>query len=353
MQKKKNPVLEEDFHRLGQADIPYENWKGKTFLITGATGLVGSLAVKALLHISQVHQLHLQVVAQVRNTEKAKKVLPDNPNLTLLAVDLAQDPLAYEGAVDYILHTAAVTTSKLLVSDPVGCAKTALNGTLSVLDFAVQKQAKGVVYLSSMEAYGVHTDGGDVTEQDLGYVDLQAVRSGYPESKRMCESLCSAYASQYQLPVYALRLAQTFGAGVSREDTRVFAQFAKSAMNGSDIILHTDGSSEGNYIYTADALMAIFLLWCKGEPGQIYNAANEVCHTTIYDMAQMVAQKVAGGAISVQIQIPQDAASLGYAPKTRLRLSSQKLRSLGWEPETDLEQAYRRLIFSWEVEDLG
>ncbi len=353
MQDKKRTALEEDLHRLCQADIPYGAWKGKTFLVTGATGLVGSLAVKALLYISRVHDLQLQVVAQVRSLEKASRVFGEDPGVTLLCLDLASAPLTYPGPVDYILHTAAVTTSKLLVSNPVDCAKTALNGTLSVLDFAVEKQAKGVVYLSSMEAYGVRTDGGDVTEQDLGFVDLQAVRSGYPESKRMCECLCSAYASQYRLPVYALRLAQTFGAGVSREDTRVFAQFAKSAIAGTDIILHTDGSSEGNYLYTADALKAIFLLWCKGVPGQIYNAANEVCHTTIYDMAQMVAQKVAGGAISVQIQIPEDGTSLGYAPKTRLRINSQKLRSLGWEPEIDLEQAYRRLIRSWEVDALG
>ena len=58
------------------------------------------------------------------------------------------------------------------------------------------------------------------------------------------------------------RLAQTFGAGVPFSDNRVFAQFAKSALNKTDIILHTMGQSEGNYCYTADAVYGIFVL-CK------------------------------------------------------------------------------------------
>ena len=63
----------------------------------------------------------------------------------------------------------------------------------------------------------------------------------------MCECLCSAYASEYQLPVKIARLAQTFGAGVNPSETRVFAQFARSLIHGEDIILHTEGKSYGNY----------------------------------------------------------------------------------------------------------
>ena len=348
----KDPVLEEDFSRLASSDIPYRTWKGKSFFITGATGLVGSLAVKALIYISQLHNLDLRIVAQVRNPDKAAKVfgaLTDSPLLTLHYADLEKDPIHFPGIVDYVIHAAAVTTSKLLVSNPVEASKTTLNGTLSVLDFAVNKQAKGVVYLSSMEVYGVVSDGRDVSEKDLGLVDPEVVRSCYPEGKRMCECLCSAYASEYHLPVCAVRLAQTFGAGVSPEDNRVFAQFAKSVINGTDIILHTDGSSEGNYIYTTDALKAIFILLDRGVPGQVYNAANEACHTTILNMAKLVAEQVAQGDIKVLIQPPENIDTMGYAPKTRLRLISKKLRDLGWYPEVDLKNAYQRLINSLEV----
>lgn len=345
-------VLAEDLRLLSQAELPFHTWKNKTFFVTGATGLVGSLAVKALLYISDVHRLSLRIVAQIRNPEKAKRVLGsllNRSDLTLLQADLAKDTINYAGPVDYVIHAAAVTTSKLLVSHPVEACKTAINGTLSVLDFAVSKQTKGAVYLSSMEVYGVIQDGRDVQENDLGYVDLTAVRSCYPEGKRMCECLCTAYAHQYQLPVSVVRLAQTFGAGVPADDNRVFAQFAKSVIHGNNIVLHTDGLSEGNYIYTTDALKAIFLLLDRGVPGEAYNAANEACHTTIVDMARLVADRIANKQIQVDICPPADLQAMGYAPKTKLRLVSQKLRDLGWQPVVDLEEAYRRLIKSLEV----
>ena len=344
----KDTILEADLQQIATADLPYNSWKGKTFLVTGATGLVGSLAIRSLIYISRQYDLALKIVALVRNPEKAKAVLgelADFTGLTLLCADLSAPRICYSEPVDYIIHAAAVTTSKLLVSAPVEASKTALNGTLAVLDLALEKQVKGMVYLSSMEVYGVLSDSRDVKEADLGYVDLQAVRSCYPESKRMCECLCNAYAKEYGLPVCAIRLAQTFGAGVSPEDTRVFAQFAKSAIAGTNIVLHTDGQSEGNYIYTTDALKAIF----KGDPGQVYNAANESCHTTILDMAKLVAHKICGNKIDVVIDLPADISAMGYAPKTKLRLISDKLRALGWQPEIGLEEAYLRLIKSLEV----
>ena len=77
------------------------------------------------------------------------------------------------------------------------------------------------------------------------------------------------YVVQYNLNVCSARLAQTFGAGVPFSDNRVFAQFAKSALNKTDIILHTMGQSEGNYCYTADAVYGIFVLLQKARKGKV------------------------------------------------------------------------------------
>lgn len=123
----------------------------------------------------------------------------------------------------------------------------------AVLELAREKNA-AMVYVSSMEVYGNPNLTHEVSEEDYGYINLSNVRSSYPESKRMCECLCTAYASQYGVQVCTARLAQTFGAGILATENRVFAQFARSAISGSDIVLHTLGQSEGNYVYTSDAI---------------------------------------------------------------------------------------------------
>ena len=344
MDNKEKNVLAEDFEAVAQSDLPWEAFKGRSFVVTGATGLVGSLLVRALLYCDQVHGLGIKVYALVRNVEKAKQIFGETNAPEYLVADLAKDEIAGDFACDYVIHAAAVTTSKLMVSDPVGTIRTAIDGTEKLLKLAVEKKAQTFVYISSMEVYGQPKTDGKTAEKDLGYIDISTVRSCYPEGKRMCECLCNAYAAQYGLNVKSARLAQTFGAGILPTENRVFAQFARSAVNGENIVLHTTGESEGNYVYTADAIRAILLLLVKGESGEAYNIANEQSHTTIRSMAELVAEQIAGGAIRVVLDIPQDASSLGYAPPVKMWLDASKMRALGWEPTVGLADAYRRMI---------
>lgn len=344
MDNKEKNVLAEDFEAVAQSDLPWEAFKGRSFVVTGATGLVGSLLVRALLYCDRVHGLGTKVYALVRSVEKAKQIFGETNAPEYLVADLAKDEIAGDFACDYVIHAAAVTTSKLMVSDPVGTIRTAIDGTEKLLKLAVEKKAQAFVYISSMEVYGQPKTDGKTAEKDLGYIDISTVRSCYPEGKRMCECLCNAYAAQYGLNVKSARLAQTFGAGILPTENRVFAQFARSAVNGENIVLHTTGESEGNYVYTADAIRAIMLLLVKGESGEAYNIANEQSHTTIRSMAELVAEQIAGGAIRVVLDIPQDASSLGYAPPVKMWLDASKMRALGWEPTVGLADAYRRMI---------
>lgn len=340
-------VLIDDFASIAQSDLPFEEFRNCSFVITGATGLIGSLLVRSLLYCNQVHGLNLKVYAVVRNVEKAQGIFgKDVPALEYIVADLAKDDIAGSFECDYVIHAAAVTTSKLMVADPVGTIRTAIDGTEKLLKLAVEKKARSFVYISSMEVYGQPKTEGKTAEKDLGYIDIGTVRSCYPEGKRMCECLCNAYAAQYGLNVKSARLAQTFGAGILPTENRVFAQFARSAMNGEDIVLHTTGESEGNYVYTADAIRAILLLLVKGTSGEAYNIANEESHTTIRQMAELVADKIAGNTIRVVLDIPEDASSLGYAPPVKMWLDASKMQALGWQPTVGMEEAYKRMI-SW------
>lgn len=316
-----------------------------TYLITGATGYIGSLLTRKLLDAGE------HVIALVRNAEKAKTMLPRQAEMVV--VDLVDEATvqALTISCDYIIHCAAVTVSAEMQAHPAEVVRSIVNGTESMLELARRVRPQSMVYVSSMEVYG-HLDCLDghravETEAGRGAVDLLAARSCYPLGKRMAENICAAYAMEYKVPVKIARLAQTFGHGVLSGDRRVFAQFARSAVKGEDIVLHTEGKSMGNYCAIEDALAGLLLILEKGRDGEAYNVVNEATTMTIREMAELAADVIAGGRVGVTVDIPADN-RYGYAANTGVRLSSQKLRDLGWKPTKDLRQMFLDLKRSME-----
>lgn len=355
LESPKDAMLQEDLEGIVQSDVAWDCFENTTVLVTGATGLVGSQFIKALLCANRLRGTGIRILALVRSEEKARRVfghLWEREELQAVLGDVTAIP-AVEGPVDYIVHGASITNSKQMVTYPVETIVTTVEGTRCLLELAREKQVRGMVYLSSMEAYGVTDPTLErVTERDLGYVDNLSVRSCYPEGKRMAECLCAAYAHQHGVPVTIARLAQTFGAGVSHEETRVFAQFARSYMDGTDIVLHTTGDSVGNYCYTADCVRGLLTLLVKGESGQAYNVVNPRTSIRIREMAQMIAE-MSGGKIKVVFDIPEDALKYGYAPPAEMRLSGEKMKALGFEASVDLPEMYQRLIASMKQQREG
>ena len=329
--------------------IEKEKFGGSTILITGATGLIGSLCVKAFAEYNLLHPSCITtVLAVVRNENKVKQVFSDEfvagsmNHVKFIYQDICT-PLPENLFCDYIIHTANSTTSKYFMTNPVEVIDSIYTGTKRILDYATTKKVKGVVYLSSMEVFGRVDSEERIKEEQIGYLDIHNIRSCYSEGKRLAELLCTSYASEYQLPVRIARLAQTFGAGIPKTENRVFAQFARSAMHGEDIVLHTTGQSVGNYCYTSDAICALLVLLKHGENGETYTVVNEETTRTIVDMAKMVADNFSEGKSKVVFDIPEGN-QFGYAPDTKMQLSSEKLRKLGWQPRITLLEMYQRMI---------
>ncbi len=345
---KGDPVFAEDLLRISDTPLPYEELKDKKILVTGATGLVGQAVVRALLTISREHGIPLTVYALCRDEEKTERLYREllaRPSLVPVYGDVRDGNLP--GDTDIIIHAASPTASKFFVTKPVETMEIAIGGTKNMLELAKKTGAK-VVYISSMEAFGVTDPEKErIREEDLGFIDLTSVRSCYSESKRVCELLCASYYHEYGVEAVSARLAQTFGAGVDVSEGRVFAQFAKSAMAGEDIVLHTRGESWGNYCYTADAVTGILTILLKGECGTAYTVVNPSTSIMIREMAEMVAEKIGGGKSSVVFDIPEDALRFGYAPDVKIRLSADRLMGLGWKPAVDLPEMYERLCASF------
>lgn len=331
---------------INDGSIDWKSLKDSTVLITGGTGLVGSIIVKSLLHSNTVNNTNIKVIVVTRSATKAETVLGKDNNLSFIESDILELS-NLDIKCDYIIHCAAITSSALMVSMPVETIDTSYQGTKAMLELAKSNNAKGMVYISSMEVYGVTTsEMNPVTEEKLGYVSLENVRSSYQESKRICELLCTSYASEFGVRVCSARLAQTFGAGVSKDEGRIFAQFAKSVIGGTDIVLHTKGESVGNYCDTSDTVAGILCILTRGASGEAYNVSNDNNSCHIYEMADLCANKLASGRIKVVFDIPEGNL-YGYAPATEMRLSSAKLQALGWKPSYSLEDMYNKMISYW------
>jgi nucleoside-diphosphate-sugar epimerase len=349
MKLTQDTTLWQDLERVASSEqIDWEKLRDSSILVTGATGLIGSQTVMSLILANKRRDLNLTVYALVRNRAKAEQMLGScvKQGLKILTGDLLK-PLSIKEAVDYILHGAGVTTSRDFVERPVETILTTLRGTENMLELAREKGVRGMVYLSSMEAYGVvDPEHYIVRETDYGYIDPLQVRSSYSESKRMAEGLCGAYAHEYQVPVMTARLAQTFGAGAPQSENRVFAQFARSIIRGEDIVLHTDGSKAHCYCYTADAILGLLTILLRGTPGEAYNVSNESTFSTIKGMAQMLVEKYPQSGSRLIFDIPEDAAKYGYAPTSKMLVNAEKITALGWKPQVSLEEMFERLIAS-------
>lgn len=343
-------VFTEDIERIVSASgIPWHDVRDSVILITGATGLIGSTLLHVFSAAENRYGLNMQIYAHGRNEEKVR-VLAQECTAEFVSGDIRK-PLSSDISVekvDYIFHCAAITDSANMVAKPVDVITTSVDGTRSVLEFAVKKKSKSVVYLSSMEVYG-QLNSEEVKEDDIGFLDISKPRSSYPESKRLCECMCIAYLEQYGVPVRIARLARTFGAGTPNNefDTRVAMQFARKAIAGEDIELHTQGNSLNNCCYTSDSVSGLLTVLLKGDKGEAYNIVNQAATVTIREMAEVVAKDVCDGRISVVTTVPSDIAKRGYAPDVGFRLSADKLENLGWKPKYNLADMYKRMIADW------
>lgn len=322
------------------------------YLITGVSGYIGSMLTQYLLKNNPC----CEIIAPVRNIQKARERLVDenlfqHSRLHLLQAELCDrsflEHFCTAFRAEYIIHCAAITCSAEMLAKPVEVIESIISVTRNVLEIARLCKIKSMVYLSSMEVYGDIDcrDGHRAKEEEAGdgRMEILSGRSCYPLGKRLAENLCYNYFKEYSVPVKIARLAQTFGRGVLPSDGRVYAQFARAVKSATDIVLHTEGNSMGNYCGIDDTISGILVILKRGANGEAYNVVNEKNTMTIREMAQLVVSQVAEGRIGVRFEVSSNNI-YGYAADTGLQLSGEKLEHLGWKPEKGLADMYREML---------
>lgn len=336
-----NKIQQEDIRTFSESFALSDSLADARFMITGATGLIGSTLVHCLLALNK----GIEITCPVRSIEKAQAMYEDEfEKIHFLECDLLAylNSLSTDARFQYIVHCASPTAGKYMTEHPVETYLLAIDTTKAILEYARKANSKDVVYVSSLEYYGQNFDDCIITEDKLGFVDGTDPRSSYPLGKRAAEYLCAAYAKEYGVNAMIARLTQTFGAGVSPDDNRVFAQFTRSIIAGENIVLHTTGESAKPYCYTTDCISAILYILLKGEAGEAYNVANQKTYISIREMAEFLCAEFNPNC-KVVLDLHND---MGYAPVTKLNLSTDKLRALGWSPKYGLKDMFDRLINS-------
>lgn len=331
-----NQITKDIEEIVSDPSIPWEKLTDGIVVVTGASGLLGSLLLKTLVAIKRKWNLNLTIVGISRDPKKAESKLRD---LFGYVQFVTLPDFLENGRADYIIHTGSPTSSAFFVSNPVEVINAIYEDLNSLLSFCRKKRVKAFVQLSTMEIYG-DTAEGPVNESGQGKLDPFSVRSSYSEAKRVAETLCKAYAEEYQIPCQVIRLTQCFGAGVDIEkDQRVFADFLHKALQRKPIVLYTKGETCRSYIYTADAIRAIFVIMLKGKHSEAYNVANPASYCSIAEMAGLVANLFG---TTVEIRLDSEL-SRKFNPTQKINLDISKLEKLGWAPQISLRESFSRM----------
>lgn len=304
-------------------------------LVTGASGLIGSCIID-LLMLSNSHGRHFEVYALGRNKEKLQKRFKSflkADDLHFVEQDIMQ-PLDDSISYDYIIHGASNADPRNYALYPAETMLINIEGAKNVLNYCKEHLNTRALLMSTFEVYG--NAGKDIySESDCGIVDLNMLRSCYPESKRCMEILTRCYVDEYDVNAVIGRLSSIYGPTMAKDDSKAHAQFIRNALNGEDIVLKSKGEQRRTYCYVIDAVTGLLCVLAKGNRGEAYNIANERSVVSIAEVAQTVAD-IAG--TKVIMQLPSELEKKGYSKPQNCILDYHKLKKLGWEGFYDIQK---------------
>ncbi len=322
--------------------INMEFLNGKTVLITGVTGMIGSAIADALCMAGK----NIRVLGMGRAKERAANRFAypwfTAENFRFIEHDVVNKCFIDE-SIDFVIHAASPAYPAVFAKYPVETMTANFLGTLNLLELAKDNQAR-FLFVSSGEIYG-EIDKETKEEQDYGFIDSMESRSCYPNSKRAAETLCSAYADEYGVEAVVVRLSHVYGPTMTDSDNRVSSDFIRKAKLGKDLILHSTGTTVRSYTYVLDAVSGILCALEKGKNGEAYNIADENKVVSIRQLAEITAK---AGNVSFVIDVPETA-DKGATSISRQVMLGTKLRELGWRCYIDFLSGVELTLESIEL----
>ena len=306
--------------------------KYKKALVAGGAGFIGShlcdRLVKDGYEVLCLDNLYTGRMENIRH-------LLQNPKFSFVSHDVTV-PVSYDD-ISVIFNLACPASPVHYQKDAVNTTKAAVLGTLNLLEVARENNCP-ILQASTSEVYGaplVHPQ----TEDYYGNVNPIGIRSCYDEGKRCAESLCMDYHRQYGVQVKIIRIFNTYGPRMAKNDGRVVSNFIIQALRGEDITIYGDGSQTRSFQYVDDLIEAMMRVVKTGDnftgPVNLGNP-NEV---TIKSLAEMVMSLTKSHSSIISKPLPQN------DPRRRCPDISLAARQLnGWTPKVNIEDGLKKTI---------
>ena len=300
---------------------------GKTVLITGAAGFLGShLCDRFIKEGFRVIGMDNLITGDIRNIEHLFK----NKDFEFYNHDVTKF-IHVPGELDYILHFASPASPIDYLKIPIQTLKVGSLGTHHCLGLAKEKGAR-ILIASTSEIYGdplVHPQ----SEDYYGNVSTIGPRGVYDEAKRFQESLTMAYHRFHGLETRIVRIFNTYGPRMRLNDGRVIPAFIGQALRGEDLTVFGDGLQTRSFCYVDDQVEGIFRLLFSDyvEPVNIGNPDE----LTIKDFAEEIIKLTGTDQKIVYKELPKDDPMQRQPDITRAR------EILGWEPKVSREEGMK------------
>lgn len=243
--------------------------------------------------------------------------------------------LRVDGPVDFVMHLASPASPVDYAMHPIHTLKVGAMGTLNCLGLAKAKGA-GFFISSTSEVYGdplVHPQ----PETYWGNVNPIGPRGVYDEAKRYAEAMAFAYHRTWNIPIRVVRIFNTHGPRMRRNDGRAVPTFIDQCLAGKPITVHGDGTQTRSLCYVSDLIEGFIRLLAYDGPAQPINIGNPG-EATVLQIAEIIKKTLNSDSEIIFEDRPVD------DPQNRCPDLTRARELLGWEPEIPLEEGLRRTV---------
>ena len=326
----------------------YDELEGKTVLIAGGKGFLGTYFTSVLTKINETLSKPMKIIvldSLITSKDKKDSV---NQNIEFLEQDISKS-FEIDDNIDYIIHAASIASPPTYRKFPIKTVDVNYQGTKNLLEIAKEKKVRSMLLLSSSEIYG-DPEIFPTPESYVGKVSCTGPRACYDESKRLAETISILYFQQYKIPIKIARPFNVYGPYLNLDDGRIIPDFMNNAINKSQIIIHSDGSPTRSFCYVSDAIGGFFKLLLSKHDGIICNVGNDE-EVSVKNVAEAI-KNIVGKPISIKIIESNDPNYTKDNPQRRCPDLSLIKKSVNYIPKIDLEEGLKR-VYKWYRSNLS